>query len=279
MVKSRTRSVILVGGLLALLVGLLGVTLLVARTVLAQTATPEATTPDTTTPSDEDSDAPLMPFGHMGRGSGMGHFGRGAVGDEYLAAALGISVEELQAAQDSAYAAYLADAVAAGDITQAQADGMLAMRRLSAYIDHQSLVAEALGMSVDELQAALADGQSLADLMTAKGLTAETLQANLQTAYEAAIARAVADGVITQAPRPGPGRRAAEQRPALRLLWPRRIRARRSWARRPGRFPPPRRHRPGHDHAGDDRDFLRGLSSRCPLGARLGHRTIATAPP
>ncbi len=199
MVKSRTRSVILVGGLLALLVGLLGVTLLVARTVLAQTATPEAPTPDTTTPSDEDSDAPLMPFGHMGRGSGMGHFGRGAVGDEYLAAALGISVEELQAAQDSAYAAYLADAVAAGDITQAQADGMLAMRRLSAYIDHQSLVAEALGMSVDELQAALADGQSLADLMTAKGLTAETLQANLQTAYEAAIARAVADGVITQA--------------------------------------------------------------------------------
>ena len=204
MVKSRTRSVILVGGLLALLVGLLGVTL-VARTVLAQTATPEATTP-----SQEDSAAPMMPFGGMGQGFaiahgsgmahgfGMGHAGRGQVGDEYLAAALGISVAELQAAQDSAYAAYLADAVTAGQITQAQADEMLAMRRLSTYLDHEALVAEALGMSVDELQAALAGGQSLSDLMTAKGLTVETLQANLQTAYEAALARAVADGVITQ---------------------------------------------------------------------------------
>lgn len=195
MVKPKTRVFLIVGGLIILLIGLLATATMV-RTVLAQTATPEATTP-----SDDDTDIPALPFGRPGRlgqPGGFGHSGsRG--GDEYLAEALGITVEELQAARETAYAAYLADAVAAGDITQAQADELLARQRLSSYIDHKALVAEALGLSVKELEAALAGGQSLSDLMTAQGLTAETLQTAIQTAYEAAIARAVADGVITQA--------------------------------------------------------------------------------
>ncbi len=193
MVKPKTRAFLIVGGLVVLLIGLLATATMV-RTVLAQTATPEATTP-----SDSDTDIPALPFGRSGRPGGFGHSGSRSGGDEYLAEALGITVEELQAARETAYAAYLADAVAAGEITQAQADELLARQRLSSYIDHEALVAEALGLSVDELEAALAGGQSLSDLMTAQGLTAETLQTALQTAYEAAIARAVADGVITQA--------------------------------------------------------------------------------
>lgn len=193
MVKPKTRAFLIVGGLVVLLIGLLATATMV-RTVLAQTATPGATTP-----SDGDADIPALPFGRSGRLGGFGHSGSRDGGDEYLAEALGITVEELQAARETAYAAYLADAVAAGEITQAQADELLARQRLSSYIDHEALVAEALGLSVDELEAALAGGQSLSDLMTAQGLTAETLQTALQTAYEAAIARAVADGVITQA--------------------------------------------------------------------------------
>lgn len=193
MVKPKTRAFLIVGGLVVLLIGLLATATMV-RTVLAQTATPGATTP-----SDGDTDIPALPFGRSGRPGGFGHSGSRSGGDEYLAEALGITVEELQAARETAYAAYLADAVAAGEITQAQADELLARQRLSSYIDHEALVAEALGLSVDELEAALAGGQSLSDLMTAQGLTAETLQTALQTAYEAAIARAVADGVITQA--------------------------------------------------------------------------------
>jgi len=193
MVKPKTRAFLIVGGLVVLLIGLLA-TVTMVRTVLAQTATPEATTP-----SDDDTDTPMLPFGRLGQPGGFGHSGSRGGGDEYLAEALGITVEELQAARETAYAAYLADAVAAGEITQAQADELLARQRLSSYIDHETLVAEALGLSVDELQAALAGGQSLSDLMTAQGLTAETLQTAIQTAYEAAIARAVADGVITQA--------------------------------------------------------------------------------
>lgn len=193
MVKPKTRAFLIVGGLVVLLIGLLATATMV-RTVLAQTATPGATTP-----SDGDTDIPALPFGRSGRLGGFGHSGSRDGGDEYLAEALGITVEELQAARETAYAAYLADAVAAGEITQVQADELLARQRLSSYIDHEALVAEALGLSVDELEAALAGGQSLSDLMTAQGLTAETLQTALQTAYEAAIARAVADGVITQA--------------------------------------------------------------------------------
>jgi lambda repressor-like predicted transcriptional regulator len=95
--------------------------------------------------------------------------------------------------------AYLADAVTAGDITQEQADLMLAKHALRDVIDQEALLAEALGMTVEELAAALAGGKSLSELMTAAGIDADTLRTNVQTAYEAAVARAVADGVITQA--------------------------------------------------------------------------------
>ena len=54
-------------------------------------------------------------------------------------------------------------------------------------------------MTVEELTAALDGGQSLSELMTAQGIDADTLQTNVQAAYASAIARAVTDGVITQA--------------------------------------------------------------------------------
>lgn len=178
MKQTKTRSIILVSGLVVLLLGAF------ASVALAQGRV-------------GDAGAPLF---HGGFGRGFGGSGEGRDDrDAALAAALGITVEELQAARQKVFTDTIASAVEAGELTQEQADQMLAMHALKSYIDREALMAEALGMTVEELEAALAEGQTLAELMTEKGLTAATLQANLQAAHDAAIARAVADGVITQA--------------------------------------------------------------------------------
>ena len=115
-----------------------------------------------------------------------------------LAEALGITVDELQAAREQANQAAIAQAVEEGIITQEQADEMLSRRNLQSYLERDALLAEALGMSVEELKAAYADGETLSSLMSERGLDAATVRERLQTAYEDALARAVADGVITQ---------------------------------------------------------------------------------
>lgn len=80
----------------------------------------------------------------------------------YLAEALGISVEELDAAVDQVFADHLAEMVANGTITQEQADMIQARRSVQDYVD------------------------------------VEALQATMQAAYEEAINQALTDGVITQ---------------------------------------------------------------------------------
>jgi len=185
-VKQRKWSIVFIAALSVLLIGLL------ATVVLAQTATPEAGTGTDGSATQADG-LSLRGLHHGFMSSG------GSAHDEYLAEALGITVEQLETARRQAMAAYLADAVTAGDITQAQADLMLAKVALSDAIDQKALLAEALGLTTEELEAALDGGQSLSELMTTQGIDADTLRTNVQAAYEAAIARAVADGVITQA--------------------------------------------------------------------------------
>lgn len=190
MEKSKKVSLLAIGVVAVLVLGLAG------SIALAQDATPDAPTQEeATVPESRD----------FLRGHGMGRwdgFGRSSVDGDwltYLAEALGITVDELEDAQERAYAASVADAVAAGEITQEQADQILATRALKTYIDRQAILATALGMTTDELDAALAEGQTLSELMEEKGLDAATLQANAQAAYEAAVQQAVTDGVITQA--------------------------------------------------------------------------------
>lgn len=98
--------------------------------------------------------------GSMGRG---GRFGSLYDTDEYLADALGITVEELDAAELAVHEAELAAAVAAGYLTQEEADLLLAEKAARNYLDR------------------------------------EGLNAQITAAYEAAINAAVADGAITQA--------------------------------------------------------------------------------
>lgn len=155
--------------------------------------------------------------------------GRGFIGvdDEYLAEALGITTAELNTAQQQARDAALAAAVEQGLITQAQADafqsdelprpmgapwsGWLAENGLN----FDTFLAEALGISTDELAKARLDAQAARlDQAVADGdITEEQallikarfslsnsaeFQASLQSAYEAALQQAVADGLITQ---------------------------------------------------------------------------------
>lgn len=159
-------------------------------------------------------------------GVGKGPFGGYTKQD--LADALGITTDALNTAYQEAYAAALKDAVSKGLITQAQADQLSTNGSVFPFgkrwdswlaqngIDFNTYLAEALGINVDELNAAyqtafnanidqaVTDGkltQDQADLL--KGEYAlyndSTFQSGMQSAYTAAVNQAVSSGVITQA--------------------------------------------------------------------------------
>lgn len=97
----------------------------------------------------------------FGRGHGFGI--GGADFDALLAEALGISTEDLQAAQQKVYSDRLAQMVTDGVLTQEQADLMQAYKAVEGYVDYAAI------------------------------------QESVQGFYQAAIDKALADGVITQA--------------------------------------------------------------------------------
>lgn len=178
-------------------------------------ATPKATTPDTTTPNARPA------LGHRG--------GPGADGD-YLAQALGITTDQLAAAQQKASEAAIDQALAAGTITQEQADALKARLSTDGFdrgarglrgvnMDRDQLLADALGISVAELtaaktearqlgmDAAVADGsmtQEQADAMQAREALKQYMEdqdysGKSQALFEEMVKQAVQAGVITQA--------------------------------------------------------------------------------
>lgn len=189
------------------------------KAVFAQTTTPE--TPTTTeipaTPSTTEDE--VLP----GRGYMMGS------DDDGLAAALGKTTAELQAARKAAYDLAVDQALADGAITQAQATLLKAgngfgWNMLSRFVgseelaklDENALLAEALGITVEQLNAAYAQvrAERLADLVASGRLTQEqademaarealeqstTFQAEVKAGIETAINNAVKAGTITQA--------------------------------------------------------------------------------
>lgn len=204
-----------------LLVGALAVTAVFGaiayRSANAQAVTPTAPSTTTTAPANTGA-API------GRGHGM----EGGVTSQNLATALGITTDQLSTAYTKANSDALAQAVKAGLITQAQADQLQSNgtafpfeNRWSGWlsqngIDYNALLATALGISTDKLQAAyitayntgidqaVTNGnltQAQADQM--KGQYAlynnKTFQTAMQSAFQSAVSQAVSSGVITQA--------------------------------------------------------------------------------
>ena len=60
------------------------------------------------------------------------------------------------------------------------------------------MLAQALGLSVEEIQAARDEGKPMAVLIWEQGLDRSEMRAAMQEAYKAAVQQAVTDGVITQ---------------------------------------------------------------------------------
>ena len=118
--------------------------------------------------------------------------------DQLLADALDISVEELQQARAEARIAGLDQAVEQGIITRDEADGILAFIALSGAVERAEIVAEALGISVDQLEEAHLENKLLPELLEEQGLTPADFRENLMDAFETAVEEAASKGEITQ---------------------------------------------------------------------------------
>lgn len=214
MLNKRNWIRILAGGLMVMVLAL------GALTAFAQTEDdPELTptAPQTEEGTDESTDS-VTPSNRNGRsGYGLG------VSAEALAEALGITVEELTAAEETVHAAAIAQAVTDGLITQEEADELLANggrgRGFHFGYDKNTYLADALGITVEELEAARLDVYTaqLAELVAAGTITQaeadlilaqkavqnyvddDAYQSAVQSIYADAVAQALADGVITQA--------------------------------------------------------------------------------
>lgn len=119
--------------------------------------------------------------------------GKGIDRDALLAEELGITVERLQAAREAARARALQQALEQGLITQEQYDQLQLQALVAPYLEPQKLMAAALGIEPAQLAE-----KSLQQWLDELDLDRATLQERLRTAYEAALAQAVKDGVITQ---------------------------------------------------------------------------------
>lgn len=135
---------------------------------------------------------------HGLRGHGRFGFSVGIDYDSFLAEALGITIEELQSARQEAREAAIAAALADGRITEEQADLLRARAAVKEAIDAGSLAAGVLGMTVEELQQALVDGETPAAIIEEAGLTVAEFRTALNEAYQAEIQELVDGGVITQ---------------------------------------------------------------------------------
>lgn len=174
---------------------------------------------------DSSSTESVTPFGREFR-NGPGEGFRGTDDSQLLADALGITIDELNAAYQTAAEAAIQQAVDEGLITQDQADALSSgefgfhrgFELRSGTIDFDALLADALGISVDDLQAARNEVQAArlaemvdagvitqeqADLMLARKAVQDYIDTNaisdaLQSAYESAVNDALAAGAITQ---------------------------------------------------------------------------------
>lgn len=121
-----------------------------------------------------------------------------------LAESVGVDIESVELAVEAAQIEAINAAVADGTITQATADAMLEkleLRRLAREILDRDVLeatlAEALGITVAELEAAKADGVRLPELAEQQGVTVDDVQATMEAKRTELIEAAVDAGTIT----------------------------------------------------------------------------------
>jgi len=100
-----------------------------------------------------------------------------------------------EAARERAADRALDYAVEQGRLMQEQADMIRARRVMKTYFDPQAVLAEQLGITVEELQTARREG-TLRDLLT--DLDRDALRDTMEAAWNAAIDQAVTDGAINE---------------------------------------------------------------------------------
>lgn len=116
-----------------------------------------------------------------------------------LAAELGLDMPTVQATIQSGVQTALAQAVADGTITQAQADeaiARMALREIGRTL-HQEAVSSVLGISTADLQAYHEAGTRLPEIIAELGLDAESVRSAMPAAWETTLQQAVTDGRIT----------------------------------------------------------------------------------
>jgi len=119
--------------------------------------------------------------------------------NQLLANALNITTQQLQSAQQTALKSVLDQAVANGTLTQDQANLIEAEQALQNYINPNDMLAQALGITSDQLQTYRQQGMTLSQILSTTGMTAIDVRNAEQAAYQAAVQQAVSDGAITQA--------------------------------------------------------------------------------
>jgi len=138
---------------------------------------------------------------------------------EAVASALGISVEEYDAALTTAREQVLERAVSEGHLPQEKADWMRERADQGfgfgpgmkgrgvwgpgkGWVDSESspvaVAADALGMTADELWAELKDGKSIADVANERGIDPQAVADAVGAGFAERLDQAVADGKITQ---------------------------------------------------------------------------------
>ncbi|MCP4224754.1 MAG: hypothetical protein GY773_15565 [Actinomycetia bacterium] len=235
--KARSKTRRYMAGA-ALLVGGLTAGALFSPIGLASADDDATTSDDTSSSTDETQDPRLGHHGHRGqqRGNGGEDMAEllGITVDELkagfedgktlaeMAEANGVSVDDLTAHIVAQMQERLDEAVADGKIDQETADERLAgaEERAEEFVNSEpgsrpgrdgghrhgpgprggdlDAVAEDLGLSIDELKASLADGQTLAEAAAAQGVEQADLVAALVEEAQAKIDEAVANGRLTE---------------------------------------------------------------------------------
>lgn len=132
-----------------------------------------------------------MPRGIGGPDSGIDF-------NAYLADALGISVEDLDLAREAAKDAAIQQALEDGTITEEQVALKEARDAFRNGMQKDEILAKALGISLDEVEAAKGDGVRVPDLLEELGIDPDDFEADMSAAWEEAVQDAVADGTLTQ---------------------------------------------------------------------------------